>query len=108
MLRYQKNTGKVKEDNKAGIKLYLLNKRGITERISPLAKRFNIKVVNTNATSLKQRMITDIMNERNKMEIQGVVYKVKKIKIMIKIIKIIEMVKVQFLDCRVISKTQVT
>ena len=99
MLRYQKNTGTVKEDNKVGTKPYLLNKRGIKARISSLAKRFNIKVVNTNTTSLKQRMITDIMNERNKMEIQGVVYKVKKIKIMIKIIKITEMVKVQFLDC---------
>ena len=99
MLRYQKNTGTVKEDNKVGTKPYLLNKRGIIARISSLAKRFNIKVVNTNTTSLKQRMITDIMNERNKMEIQGVVYKVKKIKITIKIIKITEMVKVQFLDC---------
>lgn len=36
-----------------------------------------MKVFNTNITPLKQKMITNTMNQRNKIEIQDVVYKVK-------------------------------
>ena len=68
-LRYQQSAGKVKEDNESGIKLYFPCESVITGRISRLAKRFNIKVVNTNTTSLKQKMITKTMNQKSEMEI---------------------------------------
>ena len=39
---------------------------GITKRFSCLNKRFNVKVVNAKTTSLKQKFMIKIMNQRNK------------------------------------------
>lgn len=62
MLRHQQNAQKVNGNNESSIKFYLPYERRIIERISSLSKIFNLKVVNTNRTPLKQRMIINTMN----------------------------------------------
>ena len=62
MLRHQQNAQKVNRNNESSIKFYLPYERRIIERISSLSKIFNLKVVNTNTTPLKQRMIINTMN----------------------------------------------
>ena len=76
-LRYQQNTRKVCWDYESGIKLYSPYERGVTERMSRISKRLNIKLVNTNTTSLKPKIMINTMNQRNEIEIQAVVDKVK-------------------------------
>ena len=76
-LRYQQNTRKVCWDYESGIKLYSPYERGVTERMSRISKRLNIKLFNTNTTSLKPKIMINTMNQRNEIEIQAVVDKVK-------------------------------
>ena len=123
MLRYQQNTRKIYWYHESGIKLYSPYQTGVTERMSGISKRLDIKLVNTNTASLKQKAIINTMNQRNEIEIQTVVDKVvgpecnsmyteeieRKIKIRLnKQKKANKALKLKFLDCPVMLKTQIT
>ena len=76
MLRYQQNTRKIYWYHESGIKLYSPYQTGVTERMSGISKRLDIKLANTNTASLKQKTIIITMNRSNEIEIQTVVEKV--------------------------------
>ena len=76
-LKYQYGKRKNERVNESenDLKIYLPYEKGISERLSRLAKKFHVKIVHKSTISLKQRMSFGTKIE--KMEMEGVVYKVK-------------------------------
>ena len=73
----EKEQNNVKEENENMIKMFLPFEKGISEAISRMSKRFNVKVIHTKSRSLNSLVKPARKNEKEKETEQGVVYKVK-------------------------------
>ena len=68
---------KIDDNNSNRIPLFIPYEKGLSEGISRVAKKFNVRLVNTKGTSLKQVVQTKQIQKLESMKTSGVVYKVR-------------------------------
>ena len=75
-LSKSKPSKKKNEDYEYAIRMYMSYEIGISENITRIGKKFNVKLVHTKGKSLKNMFVRNITNSLEKQKQSGVVYRV--------------------------------